>query len=292
MTDDRVPAGVPSPPSSDELEEDGVQLGGSGFLIEDEPQQSPDGEQLFWQAVEPAPPPAPWTPEPTPPSGYGTEQTLNRPDPAGNAIMFRIFGIIAVLLAPFIAVDADSRGGLITGVVLFLGGLFLIFYLGSVERLRRDQVVDRWDILIDGGQGRREQIMDGTTTRIDSQSLPQIQHETRELATSYLRAETRPFLIVTHADNRRLKGYRMHVNVRDYGTTLQANWYLSYHRGFFEKMLPNPIVTLDLFDEQDLRAYVGVVHHCFLDAVVDLMVGLGQDSSKLERSSKGFLGIS
>ena len=64
------------------------------------------------------------------------------------------------------------------------------------------------------------------------------------------------------------------------------------HRGFFEKMLPNPIVTLDLFDEQDLRAYVGVVHHAFLDAIVDLMVELGQDASKLERSSKGFLGIS
>jgi hypothetical protein len=34
------------------------------------------------------------------------------------------------------------------------------------------------------------------------------------------------------------------------------------------------------------------VHHCFLDAVVDLMVALGQDASKLDRSSKGFLGIS
>lgn len=292
MTDDRVPAGVPSSETSDELEDDGVQPDGSGFLIEDAPPSPPDGEQLFWQAVEPAPPPAPGTPEPATPSGYGTEQTLHRPDPAGNAIMFRIFGIIAVLIAPFIAVDADSRGGLIAGAVLFLGGLFLIFYLGSVERLRRDQVVDRWDILIDGGQGRRDEIMAVTTTRIDSQGLPQIQHETRELATSYLRAETRPFLVVSHADNRRLRGYRMHVNVRDYGTTLQANWYLSYHRGFFEKMLPNPIVTLDLFDEQDLRAYVGVVHHCFLAAVVDLMVGLGQDTSKLERSSKGFLGIS
>jgi hypothetical protein len=233
MTDDRVPTGVPSPQTSDDLEDNGVGPDGGGFLIEDAPQPPPDGEQLFWQAVEPEPPPAPWTPQPATPSGYSAEQTLYRPDPAGNAIMFRVFGLILVLLAPFIAADASSRGGLITAAVLFLVGLFLIFYLGSVERLRRDQVVDRWDILIDGGQGRRAEVLAGAVARIDSQGLPEIQHETRELATSYLRAETRPFLVVTHADNRRLKGYRMHVNVRDYGATLQANWYLSYHRGFF-----------------------------------------------------------
>lgn len=290
MSDDRVPPGVPSPQTSDQLEDDASQPAGSGFLIEDAP-PPPDGEQLFRQAVEPQTPPPPPSMAPIM-SSYSPEQTLHRPDPAGNAIMLRVIGIIAVLIAPFLAVSAVSRGGLVVAAALFLGGLFFIFYLGSVERLRRDQVVDRWDILLDGAQGRRAQVTSGMLDRVDAHDVPAIEYETRDLATSFIRAETREFVVVTHDGNRRLTGYRMHVNVRDYGTCLQASWYLSYHRGFFEKMLPNPIVTLDLFDEQDLRAYVGVVHRAFLDAIVDLMVELGQDTSKLERSSKGFLGIS
>jgi hypothetical protein len=134
--------------------------------------------------------------------------------------------------------------------------------------------------------------MQGTIARIDGQQLPQIQHETRDLAASLLRASTRPFLVVTHRGNRRLAPYRMHVSVRDYGTALQASWYLSYHRSFFEKLIPDPLVKLDLFDEQDLRAYATTVHHAFLDAVVDLLVSLGKDASTLKRDSRGFLGIS
>ncbi|MCD6473249.1 hypothetical protein J7K55_09160 [Candidatus Aerophobetes bacterium] len=48
---------------------------------------------------------------------------------------------------------------------------------------------------------------------------------------------------------------------------------------------------IDIFDQQDLRAYVTVTHHCLLKAVENLMKELGQDSSKIERKSKGFLEV-
>ena len=51
-------------------------------------------------------------------------------------------------------------------------------------------------------------------------------------------------------------------------------------------------LDLDLFDTQDLRTYVTNAHHCLLDSVDKLMVSLNQDPSKLERKSRGFLGIS
>jgi len=50
--------------------------------------------------------------------------------------------------------------------------------------------------------------------------------------------------------------------------------------------------NLDLFQQQDLNAYATVVHHCLLKAIEKMMSNLGQDPSKIDRKSKGFLGIS
>ena len=51
------------------------------------------------------------------------------------------------------------------------------------------------------------------------------------------------------------------------------------------------LMEVDIFDQQDLCAYVTVTHHCLLKAVENLMKDLGQDLSKIERKSKGFLEV-
>jgi hypothetical protein len=51
-------------------------------------------------------------------------------------------------------------------------------------------------------------------------------------------------------------------------------------------------LRFDLFDEQDLRAYVTNVHHSLLKAVENLMLSLKQDPSTIDRKSRGFLGVS
>jgi len=50
--------------------------------------------------------------------------------------------------------------------------------------------------------------------------------------------------------------------------------------------------NLDFFDEQDLRAYVTNAHKCLQKAVDKLMLEFNQDPSKIDRKSRGFLGIS
>ncbi|MEW6675409.1 MAG: hypothetical protein AB1348_05320, partial [Nitrospirota bacterium] len=52
------------------------------------------------------------------------------------------------------------------------------------------------------------------------------------------------------------------------------------------------IIRLDLFDQQDLTAYVTNAHHCLIEAVEKLMLNIGQDPSRIDRKSRGFLGIS
>ncbi|MCX5991190.1 MAG: hypothetical protein NTZ04_02495 [Chloroflexi bacterium] len=51
-------------------------------------------------------------------------------------------------------------------------------------------------------------------------------------------------------------------------------------------------LDLNLLDQQDLRAYIINAHHCLLKAVDKLMLDLHQEPSKIERRSRGFLGIS
>ena len=83
----------------------------------------------------------------------------------------------------------------------------------------------------------------------------------------------------------------MFVNVRDYGNALQTSWYLAYLPSAWQRFRGRLGLDLDLFDEQDLRAYVTVVHHAFIESVIDLLNELGEDTN-INRTSKGFLGVS
>jgi len=250
----------------------------SGFLTDiDELAENPDGDQIFRRAVQ------------LPIDHLENESTGGDHDPQLEATnLARIGGWILLGLSVIAFLGTQQ---LALTLFLALVGAVLC-YLGSPERLSREQVVDRWDCLIGDAQGRADAVLAATTAHIDQQQLPFVSYQTRDLAASLLRGGTRPFLVIHHTDNSRLGPYRMHVNVRDYGSNLQASWFLTYHRSFFERLKPNPLVTLNLFDEQDLRAYVTAVHHSFLDAVIDLMIALGQDSSRIDRKTNGFLGIS
>ena len=238
----------------------------------------PDGELMFQQAVQPGPAHQPAAEPPT-----------WEPDPPSDLTpLARIGGWVLIGIGILALVSTRELP-----LPLFLAGLGVaLAYVASPARLTREQIVDRWDCLIPGAQDRGDEVLDAVTGHIDRQALPFVEHAERDLAASLFRGGTRTFLVIWHNGNGRLGPYRMHVNVRDYGTNLQTSWFLTYHRSFFERLKPNPLVALNLFDEQDLRAYVTAVHHGFLDAVVDLMLALGQDASKLDRKTNGFLGIS
>ena len=50
--------------------------------------------------------------------------------------------------------------------------------------------------------------------------------------------------------------------------------------------------NLDVFDNQDLRAYVTAVHHCCVKrAVEDVGNQIGQDTTKFNWKSKGLLEV-
>ncbi|MFA5393802.1 MAG: hypothetical protein WC081_04085 [Candidatus Ratteibacteria bacterium] len=188
--------------------------------------------------------------------------------------------------------------------------------------LKRDEIKEEWSVLIEGAQGRAGYILGTTGNAIDQSNVPDINVEKRKMAMSLLGffGDKRDFLIVTNTKNARLRPFQMFIGARDYGNYLDVLWFVTYRFRFFDRLwdaiakipvlnlilIPFSLMRmlggavkekkigygLDFFDEQDLRAYLTVAHKCVQNAVDNLMLELNQDPSKIDRKSRGFLGIS
>jgi len=189
-----------------------------------------------------------------------------------------------------------------TGIVLMVVGA-IVFYVGYRNTgfiLSREEIIDRWSVLIENGNGRAEKIFGDTEDFIKKSEAPKLSVERKEIAptiTKDILGVRRNFLVVTNFENPKLLNYKTFICARDYGNNLDVSWYLTYKMGIFEALLSlifrgRVVPRLDLFDEQDLRAYVTNVHHSLLKAVDKLMLELKQDPSQIDRKSKGFLGVS
>lgn len=168
--------------------------------------------------------------------------------------------------------------------------------------LQDEKIIDRWSMIVEGGQGRGEQVYADTENFVRQSKSPGTELERVKVRPSWLKGllgNERNYLMAT---NEALKDYRMFIGARDYGDHLDVSWYLTCEPGFFKKSLSKVLtegatdkalsLNLDLFQQQDLNAYATVVHHCLLQALEKMMGELSQDISKIDRKSKGFLGIS
>lgn len=207
-----------------------------------------------------------------------------------------IFGIFFFFIGIF------SRFFMLVSFGLIAGGLYI--GLGPEGLLRKDQVLDNWAILIEDGQGQANDILQDSECFIKDSKAPSIKMERQDVAPGIVRGlmgTTRDFLTVTDQQNFRLKPYQIYINARDYGDNLDVSWHLTYKPSWIQSIaallpyvnvIPTVLSDLDLFDQQDLRAYATNAHHCLLKSVEKLMIGLHQDTSKIDRKSRGFLGIS
>jgi hypothetical protein len=191
---------------------------------------------------------------------------------------------------------------LFLGLLAIGGGLFL--GLGPDGTLTKEQVIDSWAMLIEKAQGKAEEIFGNTDLYIRESKAPSLEINRQQVNPGMIRGllgAARDFLIVTDKDSLRMQPYKLFLNARDYGDNLDVSWYLTFKPTMLQAALsliplvnisPRTVSDIDLFDQQDLRAYSTVVHHSVLRSVEKLMADLSQDPSKIERRSRGFLGIS
>ncbi len=176
------------------------------------------------------------------------------------------------------------------------------FYLALKNMLRKEQVMDSWSMLIENGQGRFNEVFQDTESFIKESKAPSLETRRSKMAPGIIGSffgARRDFLVVKDQQSSMLSPYQIFINARDYGNNLDISWYLTYRPSMWEALVgafrsksPMALEELDLFELQDLTAYTTVCHHSTLKAVRNLMLGLDQDPSKIERKSKGFLGIS
>lgn len=188
-----------------------------------------------------------------------------------------------------------------------------------VWEIHGERIIDEWSVLINSARGKTDLVFQKTMKRIEEEKIPIIQCEMvvvevprlsralkewilakriGEEAKELVKGE-RNFLMVT---NLALHDYKMYIGARDYGGNLQVSWYLTCEPNFFKKALSTLTtgsdkalsfaLASDPFYSQDLEAFVTLVHHCLLETVSEIMQSLGQDPSKIDRKSKGFLGVS
>jgi len=201
---------------------------------------------------------------------------------------------------------------------LFLIGIFLFFFsreaggffiaMGVVAILiiiaeRKAEILDNWSALIRGAEGQGNKVILATEELIDKAKAPSIEIKEEEVGPGLAPTtfgEKRAFLIVADRRNLKLGNFKTYVNAKDYGDGLFVSWYLTFMPDVWQtlaSLIPGArkVVGLDelnLFNKQDLTAYVTCVHHCLLEAVDKVMLELNQDPSKIDRRTRGFLGIS
>jgi hypothetical protein len=219
-------------------------------------------------------------------------------------ILFLVgFGLLLMLGSNFF-------GGvfvLLLGLAMIAGGLFLGFRPGGI--LRKERAIDNWSVLVDeacmaDGRERTDQLYKNIASFLDASEAPNLKVERKHLAPSLVRGlvgDQREFLVLTDDTNFRLRPYQIYISARPYGINLACEWYLTYKPPPlmailslipYVNLVPQVLSDIDLFDQQDLRAYAANAHHCMLRAVSELMEYLNQDPSKLDRASKGFFNVS
>jgi hypothetical protein len=228
-----------------------------------------------------------------------------------KAMVWGLLGLSFFLwgLSVLVGFFSQALGGVLflTSLAVIGFALFLGFRPGGI--LRKERAIENWSVLLDeacveNNHQRADALYKDVSLFLATSEAPNLKVERQHLAPSLIRGlvgDQREFLVLTDVTNYRMKPYQIYISARPYGINLACEWYLTYKPTPlmailslipFVNLIPQTLSDLDLFDQQDLRAYAANAHHSMLRAVELLMVSLNQDPSKLDRASKGFLGIS
>lgn len=185
--------------------------------------------------------------------------------------------------------------------ILFLVLVVLLAIIAVV--VRKAKILEDWSVFITSAQGRGDKVISTAKDSINARKVSTIEMKEEKVGPRLTPAafgETREFLKITDRRSLKLGSFKTYVNAIDYGDSLFVSWYLTYMPDIWQtiaSLVPGTrkiigLDDLDLFNRQDLTAYVTCVHKCVQNAVDKLMLEMGQDPSKVDRRSRGFLGIS
>lgn len=203
--------------------------------------------------------------------------------------------------------------------IIIVAGIGVYIYLRLTNKIprkiKKEKIVEQWSALIEGAKGEGERVITETIRAIERLEAPDIYVSRQELkpGAGFIRKK-REFLVAEH---KLLDTHDIYIGARDYGKQLFVSWYLVEEPITFLRMFKrNPIGAvigwpfislmrflyfwqggskfmslLNLFDTEELTAYVSTVHHALLDSVKAMMEDRKLDFTKIENRTRGFLNI-
>jgi hypothetical protein len=163
--------------------------------------------------------------------------------------------------------------------------------------LKDGKILDKWSTMIFWCQGEEEGFLRAVEANLAAWQAPGVFWKRETVSPGWLKGlmgKRRDFLLVSHE---RFDDYTFFVSARDYGTSLDISWYLAAsQKNALAKLAVSyvpgsALFNLDVFDQQDLTAYVTVGHRAVRMAVEDLLQKKHLDMA-IDWKSKGMLAVS
>src|ERR1041384_6904501 len=129
--------------------------------------------------------------------------------------------------------------------------------------LKKEVILDRWSTLVNNGQGKMDQVYTDTENNIKKSEPPKVEFERVNITPSLIGGFLGKERLYIRVINEDLPGYNIYIGVRDYGKNLDCSGYMTYQASLLERIInkllgwltkKTLVPTLDLFEEQDLRA--------------------------------------
>jgi hypothetical protein len=154
---------------------------------------------------------------------------------------------------------------------------------------KNESVIDSWSTIVEQAAGREKELSDTIQKLVTEANMPDVSINRDTVTTGGIFSQKRDFLILA-PDKFRI--YRMLIGARSYGANLDVAWYLTRYGKIHRYAITQAFMRSEtLFNQQDVRAFATVSHHCVLQAVKLLLEELEQDSSHLDTKSTGFLSV-
>lgn len=155
--------------------------------------------------------------------------------------------------------------------------------------LKRGRILRSWGTLLIGCQGEEEGFFRMVEQTLDGLKPPEVSWKRETVSTGLwqgmVSGRRRDYILLKHDD---LKDYLLCVGARDYGTSLDVCWYLTLPAKsvFVATLLRIPFVgvfvalvarflglmkDLDIFEEQDLTAFVSAARYAVRKTVEDVL---------------------
>lgn len=164
--------------------------------------------------------------------------------------------------------------------------------------IKEETILNQWSMIVGGAADRGEDVLRAIIIRLKDAKLPEgcSCHKDTVQSGGWMSKVKREFLI---CENESFKDYRVYIGVRAYGTNLDVCRFVTVEPGFMKQLMAQQMAgdayalsgPKNILIEQDLKAWLTVVHHAVIDAVDDLFSDLKRDRSKIRRESRGILEI-